>query len=101
MANAYYENLRDRIGIIGFSYIPTAHGPERAEYLNKLNRLGNSPIIGLRILSFETFRQWSAIKRFRTITVEQLLDEMEYLANYMNEDIPEIIMAEPENDSES
>lgn len=81
MANSYYENLRDRIGILGFTHIPTADSPDRREYLNRLNRFSTRPITGLRILTFEAFRRWSLSPRFRTITIDALLDEMEDLAS--------------------
>ncbi len=85
MANAYYENLRDRIGIVGFTYIPTADSPDKQNYLNKLNRFNDQPITSIRILTFEGFRRWSTEPRFRTITVESLLDEVEELASNTSE----------------
>lgn len=86
MANAYYENLRDRVGILGFTYIPSADSQDRRDYLNNLNRFGsNRPITGLRILTFEAFRRWSVSPRFRNITIDNLLDEMEALASNITE----------------
>lgn len=75
MANSYYENLRDRVGIVGFTPIPAADEPERVTYIRNLNRFGSfdDSSVRLRILTFEAFRQWSAIERFRTITVRNIL----------------------------
>jgi uncharacterized protein YcaQ len=83
MANAYYENLRDRIGIIGYSEIPTNSDLNRNAYVARLNRFTpNRPVITLRMVTFQAFRLWSSIDRFRNISIDDLLDEMEILARH-------------------
>lgn len=81
-ANAYYENLRDNIGIIGSFKIPMPTDPNYIPFMEKLNRYSpriNINTCTMRIIMFDTFRKWSSIERFRNITIEELLEEIKIL----------------------